>query len=157
ISAVEPSRVVVVWGSDPSTYFYAPLVRAMDAPPTPGSTWHILATGKGSHRIDRTGPATIRVDAGGRPMLDGPFDQNFYPSARFHEGDRFAVPGLMNVTVAAARDGLPTAVEATFDVPLSDPHLCLLVWQDGKLRRLSLPNVGDGLSVDWSPGPFLLF
>jgi hypothetical protein len=149
--------VVVVWGSDPSTYFYAPLVRAMDAPLDPGASWHVLATGKGPHRIDRTGPATIRVDAGGRPMLDGAFDQNFYPSPRFHQGDRFTVPGTMTVTVAAARDGLPTAVEATFDVPLEDPHLCLLVWQDGRLRRLSLPNVGDGLSVEWSPGPFLLF
>jgi hypothetical protein len=157
VSGAEGERVVVVWASDPSAYFYAPVVRAVDAIPSPGSAWQVVATGRGSHRVTRTGPASIRVEALERPMLDGAFDQNFYPaSTRFQEGERFAVPGI-HVTVAAARDGLPTAVDAAFDLPLEDPHLRLLVWQDGKLRRLALPSVGDAVKVEWSPGPFMLF
>jgi hypothetical protein len=60
------------------------------------------------------------------------------------------------VRVLSAQAGLPTAIELRLDVPLDDPSVTLMTWEDGALRPVKL-DVGQSKHIVWSPGPTGLF
>ncbi|MFO0759405.1 MAG: hypothetical protein U0359_23125 [Byssovorax sp.] len=150
-------HVVMVWASDPLVFLYPTTVLVADLPPGSDNTWHPLSASKGSHRVTRTGPSSLRIESLDGPMLQGSFEKVFYASSRrFQVSDRVALQGT-TVTVVAEKDGAPTAIEATFDRALDDPKLHLLAWVNGRLERLSLPAGAEPIKIDWSPGPFGFF
>ena len=150
-------HVVVVWASDPMVFLYPTTILIADLPPGSNNTWHPLSTSKGSQRVTRTGPSSLRIESLDIPLLQGAFDRVFYESThRFQVGDKVALQGT-TVTVVAEKDGAPTAIEASFDRPLDDPKLHLIAWVNGRLERLSFPPGAEPLRIDWSPGPLGLF
>ena len=149
-------RVVILAASDPMVAFYPALTAAL-LTPNLADTWQVLSAAKLDHRLTRTGPASLRLDMKGGRMMDGAFEGLFRsPRHPFALGDRVDLGGA-TVTVAAVDRGAPTAIDVHFDVPLDDPTLYLMEWRDGRLARLSPPEVGASVDLPWRPGPFRLF
>lgn len=151
-----PIRAVVLVASDPMVAFYPPLMAVLLRPQDVYS-WQVLSTARYPHRITRTGPNRLQVEILGGRLMEGGFDRNFRSAKTpFHVGDR--VPLLdAAVTVKALDAGLPSVLEAEFAVPVDDPTLRLLVWRDGRLRRVTFPAMGSVVETRWEPGPFGFF
>lgn len=50
-------------------------------------------------------------------------------------------------------EGRPTRFSVTFDRPVDDPSIALVVWQDGALRVLQAPAIGHEVLVKHRAGP----
>ena len=151
-----PYRVVVVAASDPFVALYSPLVGALYRP-VDAYSWQVLSTAKYDHRVTRTGPNRLRLDVLGGHMAEGIFDHILRTKKLpFHEGDRVALLGG-DVTVLAVDRGLPTAIEAAFDVSVDDPAIQMVVWRGGRLARFRPPPVGESVDIRWEPGPSGMF
>jgi hypothetical protein len=150
-----PKRVYVLVASDPMAAFYASAVRLVRGP-RDYSAWSILSMSKRVHRVTRTGESSVRLETPEGTLFDGGF-VHVYRAAAFpmHAGDVVGLDGG-SVTVLTASDGAPTAIDLVLDVPLDDPTIAILTWQDGALRHVNLA-VGESMEVVWSPGPTMLF
>lgn len=65
--------------------------------------------------------------------------------------DRVEIPGgPFDVTVLARSEGSPTHVRFDFGAPLESIDVVFLHWQDGRLRRYTLPPVGGEATLPFS-------
>jgi hypothetical protein len=151
-----PIRAVILVASDPMVAFYPALMGVL-LRPLDVYSWQVLSTARHPHRITRTAANRLRVEILGGRLMEGGFDRNFRAAqTAFHVGDRVPLLGAA-VTVLALDGGLPSVIEAEFDVPVDDPTLRLLVWREGRLRRVAFPAVGSTVETRWEPGPFGFF
>jgi hypothetical protein len=101
-----------------------------------------LSTG-GTLEVTRVGPRSLRV---GFP--DGFFPTAFSrfvrsPNDRFATGQHFELPGISVVVEALDAQGDPEQVQYEFPVPLEDPSLRWVSWQDGAYVPWTPPAVGQ--------------
>jgi hypothetical protein len=61
------------------------------------------------------------------------------------------------VRAASVDDGRPARIEVESDVALDDASTSWLVWNDGKLERVSFPAIGASTTFAWTPGPSRVF
>ena len=96
----------------------------------------------GTLEVTRAGPRSLRVR----------FPDGFFPTAfsrfvrgqneRFSPGQHFELPGLSVVVEALDAQGDPEQVQYEFPVPLEDPSLRWMSWQDGVYVPWTPPAVG---------------
>jgi hypothetical protein len=156
-AAIGPGRPrVFIVASDPMVAMYVSAILAETAPER-AACWSVISASKQAHRIARTGSASITVSPMDGSILHGPFE-SVYRSADlpFHVGDEVRQCGA-TYRVTEVDDGKPRAFEITFDLPLDDPSLRILVWKDGSLTAFVPPAIGDSSDVAWSAGPLGAF
>jgi hypothetical protein len=61
------------------------------------------------------------------------------------------------VRVLGVDDGRPTRIAVRFDASAEDASLALLAWDGTRLRRVTMPAVGQSIVLPWSPGPMRSF
>lgn len=157
-AAVIPARAGLrVYGiglSDPlvGMYLWPTLALAERAEPRPAEV-HLLSVSPHDHRIRRTDDSTLEIDIEGGAFLDDTFSSLVRPSsAPLRAGDTLAL-GLSTVRILADSAGHPTRFSVTFDRPLDDPSIALVVWQEGALRTISAPPMGADRLIPHEVGP----
>jgi hypothetical protein len=146
-------RIFVLVASDPFVAMYPPSVLLSSSQAWAASCWSVGSMAKGTHRVTRTGPSTLLVEALGTTLLEGAFELLYRSRDEpLRVGDRFTQCGA-SYRVDAAKSGRPTRIELTLDVPLEDSHIRVLAWQDGHLRSVESLPIGHSLDIAWSPGP----
>jgi hypothetical protein len=149
-------RVFVIGTSDPMITMYVPAVLAATTPERL-ACWSVLSGSKQSHRLERTGPSELALYPTEGPLLRGAFESLFRSQAApFRVGETAQQCGA-SYRVSALRDGRPSEVRITFDRPLDDPSIRLLVWKDNRLRQLTPPTQGSSSELPWSAGPLGVF
>jgi hypothetical protein len=116
---------------------------------------HIRALSSGGTlEVTRVGPDSLQVR-----FLGG-----FFPTAfsrfvrsqndRFSQGQRFELPGLSIVVESLDAHGDPAQVRYEFPVPLEDPSLRWMRWQDGVYVPWTPPALGQTEKLPAAPGIF---
>jgi hypothetical protein len=76
------------------------------------------------------------------------------PNDRFSPGQHFEVPGLSIIVESLDAQGDPEQVLYEFTVPLEDPSLRWMRWQDGVYVPWSPPALGQTLKLPSASGIF---
>lgn len=125
---------------------YGPLMTAALERRAPAPWWN-MSWSAHPQELRRTGPDTLELR-----VLDGAlFEHDFewFYRARGHvvrAGASFS-NRRMNVSVLEANAAGPTRVEFRFDRPPDDPSLHFMAWQNGALRRVEVPALGETLRL----------
>lgn len=110
--------------------------------------WWWLYSGMGDLSVEREDANTIilRPEAG---YFTTPWADIFRLPASdpIAVGDRFSLDGLDIEVLNATPEGAPTEVRFRFDVPLEDPSLRLVSWQDGTYVPFIPPAPGASVEV----------
>jgi hypothetical protein len=155
--AAPGDRIFVLAASDPMVSMYPPGVLVAGSREWAASCWSVASAAKATHRVTRTGAATLELETVDATMLTGPFETLYRGDADpMHDGDSAHQCGA-TYRVLEARGGRPVRIELAVDVPLEDPHVRLVAWQAGGLAPVALPKVGDAVALPWSPGPIGIF
>lgn len=93
--------------------------------------------------ITRVSPRSLRVECQGGPFFDSALERSLRPDP-LPPGST-ARQDVMTVTVES-----PSVLRFDFDVPLEGIHF--VVWHDGALVSLALPDVGARVRVPHEPG-----
>ncbi len=138
---VANQRVAVLGAPDAVIGAYIDLMRHLHGQPVPKAWWP-LTLKPTDQRVTRTGPATLVLEPMTGRFGDSLFELLFRGADHpFRTGDVVVLDG-MTVTIEGADDEGISRVAFTFDVPLEDPSLQLLVWRKGALRRYTPPALG---------------
>ncbi len=130
-------RVVVLAAPDIAIGFHAFFHRALHRMPMPRSWW-ALSWAPCDHRFHRTADDTLEME-----LVDGSMEGH-----HLHRGKVIELDGMRAEVLQMGRIG-PSRVEFSFDVPLEDPSLRLLAWEDGRLKAVEPPVVGEAIRVPW--------
>lgn len=142
-ATVGATRVVTLTAPDPMTGIYPFIIRSVRGHPQPRATW-MLSLAVSAHRLARPTERRLELEVLDGAMLEGVFETLFRaPSLAPKPGWSVALDGMTVTVLEADPRGLPKKVAFEFDVPLEDPSLRFLAWQDGALRRATLPKVGE--------------
>ncbi len=143
---VAGQRVMMLASSEfITTYFWA-YTWHYHGRPMPRS-YYPISTSATAHDIERPEPNVLIVRPLGARLLESPGEQMFRaPELTWLQGQRVVMPG-MEVRIEDTRDGYPTAIRLTFDVPLEDPSLVFLTSTTKGFRRAELPAVGQLLRL----------
>lgn len=135
------------------TAAYVPTVRLVDGTAVPNDWW-FLSIAPRDHLLTRTAADRIELASLGGPMLKTPFERLLRSdSLPLRRGDEVRLAG-MTVRVLEEQDGAPIRIEARFDRSLDDPSVWCIVWRDGKLRKLTLPGIGESVRIPFQRGAF---
>ena len=145
-------RVILITSGDGVTAGYTlPILRASGM--TMPRDWWVLSNAQDTHRLSRTGPATLELETVQGRFLES-FGERIMRSPQrtpFAVGDVIELDGG-RITVLAVVDGHPRRIRLEVDEPFESPDVRLLEWRDGALRRARLPNVGETVELPMSPG-----
>ncbi len=61
--------------------------------------------------------------------------------------------GETRIEVVSEKAGSPTTLAVTFDRPLDDPSLAIVIWKDGAIRRLPALVIGGSIELRHEKGP----
>jgi len=149
--AKQPPQVFILVASDPFAGFYTAAARSARAPDSTAQ-WSLLSMARGTHHIERTGPAELIINS--EPgLLYSTFEGLFRASNRpFAVGERAALDDAF-VTVLAVQHGHPTSISLTLNRgSFDDAAVCLLAWRASQLVPVHLA-LHEKLAIPWSPGP----
>jgi hypothetical protein len=151
--AVPGDRVFVMAASDPMVAMYPPVVLIAASSAWKGSCWSVASMAKAKHRVTHADATTLSIEPEGTTLLTSAFETLFRaPDEHFRPGDSVTQCGARYL-VTDVRDGRPSRIELTLDSSLDDPHVRLLVWDAGRLRRFVPPPLGGVADIAWSRGP----
>lgn len=147
-------RVLGIGLSDPLVGMY--LASALGIAPRPEprpEAVHLLSMSAHDERVRRTAERTLELTILGGSLLDGAFENVVRPlSSPLRAGD--VVPlGAWTVCILDDTAGRPTRFSLTLDCSFDDPSIVLLVWQNGALRALPPPPIGQAVLVPHELGP----
>jgi hypothetical protein len=151
LSRVASQRVVLLGARDPGVALYVPMFWALRGQPLPRSWWPLALVPEPTF-LTRTGPVSFELTLPpGKHFLASEAEQSIRgPAHRLDTGATVQLEG-MRVTILAADAEGPTRLGFEFEVPLEDPSLVFLRFQDGALRRFTPPPVGERLAVGAAP------
>jgi hypothetical protein len=153
-AAAATQRVVLLHAPDPAAAFYLTLARAYFGHPRPAAWW-VLSLAPYEHRLTRPGTSTLELEVLNGRMLDTIFEQLMRsPSAPLREGQQVQLAGA-RVTVLQRDETFPKRLRLEVEVPLEDPSLLFLHWDGQRLRRFSLPAVGESVLLPKLPGAII--
>jgi hypothetical protein len=141
--------VVVVTLPDALTAHYLLPTRLLDEPAAAPRSWSVLSVALADHRVVRTGDRRLEIE-----VLDGHWwaqadEHLFLPRSTAQEPGATWRTAQLTATLLESDDVGPTRVAFDFDRPLEELHV--VAWQDGALRPLALPAVGQEVTIRWSP------
>ncbi|MCB9795909.1 MAG: hypothetical protein H6741_24705 [Alphaproteobacteria bacterium] len=146
-------RVYLPAVSDPVVAYYSFVTRSVAGRPLPRSH-HVLSIAPYAHRLTRVAEDTIELEVLGGELLTTPLETMFRaPDAPLQEGEVVELEGLDVEVLELGAQG-PVRLRVRFPAPLEDPSLVFLSWQEGHLRRLALPGVGESLRLERPDTPF---
>jgi hypothetical protein len=150
-SRLASQRVVVLGARDTLVGMYVPLFWALRGQPLPRSWWPLTLVQE-PPLLTRTGPASFELEpAPGGHFLASELEQALRgPAHRLDTGAVVQLEG-MRVTVLAADAEGPTRLGFEFEVPLEDPSLVFLRFEDKALRRFTPPPVGTRVALGAAP------
>ena len=150
-SAQTQAHVVIVGVTEGFlTMIYPPTIFEMRHPRSP-ITWGVLSVAPYEHRLTRTGAATLELEPVGGEFLGSMLEQVFRPPGSplamgdVVEDERF------EVEVLAANEQGPTRLAFRFRHDLDSPRMSFVVWEAGRFRKLTLPEVGESLTLVAAP------
>lgn len=146
-------EAILVFAPDHVVSLYLPVMIDHLGRPAPKG-WRPLSIAPYDHRLTRSGPRTLELEvAGGGVMLRSIFEALYRDPRDPLSPGTVVERGLLSAEILAANDRGPTRVAFHLDRDLSDPSFYFLAWQDGELRRLELPEIGDTLFLKRTLGP----
>ncbi len=148
------TRLVGIGLSDPlvGMYLGASLLLTHDPAHAPSSLDHLSMSVR-DHRVRRTDASTIEVSVDGGAFLENPFEYVVRaPRFPIRAGDVFR-NATSTVRVIADDGAHPTRIAVTFDRPLANADVAFVIWKDGGIRTLALPEIGDEIVVRHEIGP----
>jgi hypothetical protein len=154
IPAREGVNVIGIGLSDPLLGMYLGSSLWIAARPEPRPrVVDLLTMSSHDHRITRTDEKTLEIAIVGGTMLEDAFERVVRGSdAPLRTGD--VVPlDTWTVRILDDVEGRPTRFSLTFDRPVDDPSIALVVWQDGALRALEPPAIGHQVLLKHQAGP----
>jgi hypothetical protein len=109
--------------------------------------WWVLSYKSGEQKVVRTGPNSIELSLPEGRYLNI-LEERIYRGVNFpvKQGDEFDVGGMKARIEEADAEG-PKRISFTFDVPLEDPSLKLVHWENRKVVPWIPPPVGGSPSV----------
>lgn len=139
-------RVLVFVAPDPTASLYVPLVRKWNHKPA-SQSWVTISFAPYAHRLTRTAVDTVELEVVDGRMLQTVFEQ-LTRSAAFPVplGMKVRLTGA-EVTVIGLDGGLPNKVSVRFDVNPDLGGFTLAKWEDGNLKPLVLPPVGQTMEL----------
>jgi len=150
----EDGHYVLLPGMDPITSIYSPIILAVleERKLELNDFWLVTSQAPHDHAITTTGPNRFEMELVDGSMLGSEFERLFrgeeYPLRVGQEVDL----GYVLVTVRAMGEVGPSKVEFEFDYPLDDARLAFLAWEDGCVRRVRMPDVGESMVLPWEKG-----
>jgi len=124
--------------------------RTFERLPMPAAWWTISAADC-EHRYSRSGPGQLVLETVGGEMMSTWLESVIRSASKpIEKGETFELRGL-RVDVLEVGDQGPTRVRFTFDRNLDEPSLRFMAVQDGELRHVELPKVGESLTL---PSPW---
>lgn len=143
--------VFVLCASDPLAGLYGGAARQLRAPGSV-SSWNSISMAHATHHLRRTGERTIVLRTE-EPMLRGMFEWVFRsPADPLRSGDSVELDAA-KVKVLRATAAGPDTLELQFHASIGAPSLRLLAWRDGRLVPVDALDVGQEMTIAWSPGP----
>ena len=144
--SIAEQTVVIVNAPSALHAAYMPLQREFEGKPVPK---RVRVLGPALPAITLTRPdersLVIRPSDG---YLNWFLDRLFRDPARpLALGERVELTGMVVEVTALTPDGRPAEAEFRFDVPLEDPSLFWLHWDDGEFRPCVPPSVGATLEL----------
>lgn len=138
---IREKTLVVVNARVDFLLLYTPVQRAVLGVPRPRGL-RLLSSGVAETRVSRLDARTLRV----RPaegFLKSEGERMMRSLSRpFHTGDEVALSDVRVRVSEVTADGRPAQADFSFNVPLEDPSLLWMQWQDGALSPYSPPAVG---------------
>lgn len=142
-------RIFLLAGQDPFTLIYPPIARRLHGSPLPRG-WHALSASPSGHTFTRTGPNTFEFAADDGPLVVGVFaDILRSPEHPMAVGDEVGL-GDSRIEVLDVIDGRPSKIRVECNVPLDDPSLLFLQFQDFALKRFDVPPVGETRTIRYA-------
>ncbi|HNC97686.1 MAG TPA: hypothetical protein PKW90_16260, partial [Myxococcota bacterium] len=152
---IDPTREVVVVTLPNADLAYNLLsARRVLLGAPPPVAWWLLSAAPFDHRLSRPAADRLEIEVQGGQLLGPDSQRLFRPSTwPMRAGSRFQQGSLQVEVLEADRVG-PRRVAFTFAASLDDPRYQLLAWQEGALRRLALPAVGQSILLPCSDTPY---
>jgi len=145
---ISRQRVVSLVVPDPLIGLYPAIIRATQGRP-PARSWLPLSLAPYDHVLHRTSDAAFELSLAEGHFLTTELEQLFRgPGFAMRVGDQVSVKGC-RVTLLETDGSLPQRIRFEFDMSLDDPDLVLLTQQEGTLRRLQPPPVGETVRLTW--------
>jgi hypothetical protein len=132
---------------------YIPTLRILQGQTVPRHL-RVLAPGLAELAIERPDERSLLVRPDGG-YLSQPFDDVFRgPGHPMHPGERVVLSGMTVEVTELTGDGRPAEALFEFEVPLEDPSLRLLRWEDGEYVPFLIPAVGETVNLPAIPLEF---
>ncbi|HLL81725.1 MAG TPA: hypothetical protein VK420_03700 [Longimicrobium sp.] len=143
----EDRELVVLAGSDFTASLDAPMLIVYESLPPP-KRWRVLSIAPCTHRVERTGPATLELSCVDGQMLATEFEHLFRaPRYALGKGARVELPDITATVLEDTPEGGVERVRFDFRRPLEDPGYLFLSWRGGYFRPTALPPVGGNLTL----------
>lgn len=110
--------------------------------------WWWLYSGTNNMSVERVGEGSLVLRPEGG-YFTAPWSRIFRMTAAdpIAAGDMFALEGLQITVISVTPEGAPLEVRFDFDVPLEDPSLHFVTWQNGAYVPFPLPAPGTTVQV----------
>jgi len=146
-------ETVLIYAPDHVVGIYMPLLMEQEGCGAPQG-WRPLSIAPCNHVLKRTGPRTLELAAvDGGVMLRSVFEVLYRNPKNDLRPGEIVDRGLFRAEILdATSDGL-TRVAFHFDRELTDPGVRFLVWLEGDLKQLEIPDVGGELYIERTLGP----
>ncbi len=152
LTRIEEQHVIVLNVSDPAIGIYMPMMMAWERAPTP-DTWQVVSMSPFDHVLARPAERTLDLQIIDGHQGQAVFEQLFRGSqAPFEVGEQVAMTAL-TITIAEADEIGPTRLRLDFPADPGGGEYQFLGWRDGALRAVTLPRVGESLTLSWERGP----
>jgi hypothetical protein len=142
-------RVLVVASSEPEVFFYPKEILA-DKAAGLVRCWSVLSAAAAPHRLTRTGEHSFTLEVTGRTDDEDGYEDQYFASRRFVAGDQVRQCGA-SIRIDAVDEGRPSKLSVELDEPLDSADLTFLSWEDGRLRHVRVPGLGEIADFPWSP------
>jgi hypothetical protein len=114
---------------------------------------HMLTVSMHDHLVRRVDDRTIEVSISGGSLMESGFETVVRPrSSPLRAGDHVVVATTL-IQILEDVEGSPSRFSVTFDRSAFDPSIALVVWKDGRLRRLSPLAIGETIMLQHEKGP----
>jgi hypothetical protein len=152
---IDPAKeqVVVLLPSADLAYNLLSARKVLLGAPLPAAWW-LLSAAPFDHRLSRPSADRLELEVLGGHLLGDDSQRLFRPASwPMKAGDRYQ-QGSLQVEILEVDPVGPSRVAFTFPAPLDDPRYQWVAWQEGVLRRMEVPAVGQSLLLRFSPTPY---
>jgi hypothetical protein len=146
-------ETVLIYAPDHVVGIYMPLLMEQEGCGAPRG-WRPLSIAPCDHVLKRTGPRTLELTAaGGGVMMRSVFEVLYRKPKNDLRPGEVVDRGLFRAEILDATSEGLTRVAFHFDRELPDSGVRFLVWLEGELKQLEIPDVGGELYIERSLGP----